>query len=102
MSIYTRLKQPNQPDGTAVIPNHAWTAAIQELAMGNVTKPVVVATFALDAQESAELDTYGAKWATLGTLQDKVFWLNSVNNMGQLLEIGIITPEVYKMQLGVS
>lgn len=97
MGLYDRILGLEQPK----IPVHAFGAALQERAFGNVTTAQVVAAFTLDAAAEAELLALFA--TATGTTAQRLQRALEVENVMVLGEAGIAftTVAAMKSRLGV-
>jgi hypothetical protein len=100
MGLYDRILGLEQPK----IPVHAFGAALQERALGNVTTAQLVNAFALDATAQADLTTLFATLPNNATTTQKFLRAIEVENVMILGESGIAftTVAAIKDRLGVT
>ncbi len=95
LTTVTRTTQAGDPIG-----HHRWTAMLQALADGEISKSFIVTRLALDAGEETQLDSIIAAYQALGTGAARASFLNKMNYGGILYESGDITAAQYKALLG--
>jgi hypothetical protein len=79
---------------------HTFAAALRELARGSVTKPEVINTFELTADEVLELDAIIGKYVAVPTEFEKKDFITKLHDVMLLSEAGFYPKNKAKTELG--